>query len=87
MRRKKSRNLLLSVLMKGDVRYTPEAVVDKSKTLGFFGLLGVVPVPDERDIPDPLEDEDEEGVAFVTFEELVGMRLAEAVEAANAPDD
>ena len=59
--------------------------MDKSKTLGFLGLLGVV--PDERDIPDPLEDEDEEGVAFVTFEELVGMRLVEAVEAANAPED
>ena len=59
--------------------------------MGFFGLLGAPPPPpDEIDIPDPFEDaEDDEGVAFVTFEELVGMREAAPVEAAvdNAPDD
>ena len=63
--------------------------MERSKTFGFFGLLGAPP-PDEIDIPDPFEDaEDDEGVAFVTFEELVGMReAAPVVEAVdNAPDD
>ena len=72
------------------------AVVERSKTLSFFGLLGGTPAPDEMDIPDPFEDavEDDEGVAFVTFEELVGMReaapvvIVEAVAVVcNAPDD
>ena len=66
--------------------------VDKSKTFSFLGLLGVpFPFPEDKETPEPLEDDDEDGVAFVTFKELVGMRLvAEAEEAAdefNAPGD
>ena len=68
------------------------AEVDKSKTFSFLGLLGV-PFPEDNETPEPLEDDDEDGVAFVTFKELVGMRLVaeaseEAVEAEfNAPGD
>ena len=66
------------------------AEVDKSKTFSFLGLLGV-PFPEDNETPEPLEDDDEDGVAFVTFKELVGMRLvAEAEEAVaefNAPGD
>ena len=54
-----------------------------------MGLLGV-PFPEDNETPEPLEDDDEDGVAFVTFKELVGMRLVaeEAVEAEfNAPGD